>query len=235
MALPHPDLANDATRHVLAVSAAMPLVVAMVLVLAAWQGSPDAEATDPFLWVGVFGFTLCYALAYVVLGGAAFRRLTGDRLRDRLVEANRDGRRDRLYAALVGGRSSSIAVQVSLLALVGVFTVAIRPEYRSDPLVALSAIGGVVGSWLLMTAAFASVYALAWAREQEIVLTDLREEPSFGDFVHVAVQMSTAFSTSGVRVRTRALRRTATAHALVGFCFSTVIVALLVALIASNG
>lgn len=235
MARPRFDLANDATRHVLAVSTAISLVFVMGVPLGAWRESSGADGTEPFFWIGIFGFTFLYALGYVLLSRIAFRRLAGERLRDRLVEANRDGRRDRLYAALVGGRSSSIAVQASLLALVAVLTVAIGPEYRSDPLVALSAIAGVVGSWLLMTAAFASVYALAWARGREIVLTDLREEPSFGDFVHVSVQMSTAFSTSGVRIRTRTVRRTATVHAVVGFCFSTVIVALLVALVASSG
>lgn len=234
MARPRTDLANDMTRHVLAASAALPLVVVIVLALAVWQ-RPSDETAGHFAWVGVFGFTLCYAFGYIVLSRVAFRRLSGERLRKRLVEANSGGRRDRLYAALVGGRSSSIAVQTSLLALVAVLSVAIRPDVRSEPLVAVSAIGGVVGSWLLMTAAFASVYALAWARDRAIILTDLREEPSFGDFVHVAVQMSTAFSTSGVRIRTRSVRRTATVHAVVGFCFSTVIVALLVALVASSG
>lgn len=112
---------------------------------------------------------------------------------------------------------------------------ALRPEDRGEPLVAVSVIGGVDGSWLLMTAAFASVYALAWAQDRAITLTDHREEPSFGDFVHVAVQMSTAFTTSGVRISTRSVRRTATVHAVVGSCFSTVIVALRVALIASSG
>lgn len=223
------------TRHVLAASAAVPLVVGVVFVVAGWQQAAREEEVGYFVWVGVFGFTLCYAVAYMVLSRVAFRGLAGERLSTRLVESNREDRRDRLYAALVGGRSSSIAVQTSLLALVAVLTVALRPEDRREPLVALSAIGGVVGSWLLMTAAFASVYALAWARDRAITLTDLREEPSFGDFVHVAVQMSTAFSTAGVRIRTRSVRRTATVHAVVGFCFSTVIVALLVALIASSG
>lgn len=100
---------------------------------------------------------------------------------------------------------------------------------------ALGVVVGVVGAWLLMTTAFTSVYALAWARADELSLLDAREDLTFADFAHVAVQLSTAFSLSGARVHSRRLRRTTTVHSLVGFCFSTIIVALLVALIASSG
>lgn len=229
------DLANDPLRHILASLAAIVLSVTVAAVVT--NVRPPLEDRRAVLfgigWLTVFSFTFLYALGYTMLSTVAFRGLSGSRLRARLRNGNRPTARHQFFTALAGGRSTSVAVQFAIVVLIGVLTVALTRQFRADPVVAASAVLGVVGSWMLMTSTFASHYALAWARDGEVELPDSRDELRYSDFGYASVQLSTAFAMADVKLRTAGLRRTATLHAVVAFGFSTVIVALLVSLVAN--
>lgn len=227
-----PDLVNDATRHSVASLVSVPVVI-VVGSLAAVQDRGDSAPGIGF-WIGGFAFTFCYGLGYAALSLRALQGVTGDELRRALVRSNRDGRRDRMLTSFVGGSSSSIAVQFSVLALVGVLTAALRTEYRSDPWISVAAVAGVVGAWVLMTAAFASECALARTRTDDLSMPDARDEISVWDFGYLAVQLSPSFASSDARLHSASVRRKAMGQAVVGICFSTVIVALLITVIATQ-
>lgn len=229
------DLANDSLRHAIAsvVAAALAVVIAVAYALNRSGGRPAGLAAFGLGWLAIFSFTLLYAVGYTIVSVRVFRRLSGSALRARLRAAHRPSRRTRLYSALAGGRSTNLAVQFAVLALLGVLAVALTRQFRSDPVIAGAAVAGVVGSWVLMTTTFACQYAVAWARE-DLALPRSTDDLVFGDFFFVAVQLSTAYSTSEADLRTVAIRRTATIHSIVAFGFSTVIVALLVSLVANS-
>lgn len=229
------DLANDPLRHVLASSTAIVFSVGVAAIVTSLRPPVDDRRAILFGigWLTMFTFTFLYALAYALLSTVAFRGLSGSRLRARLRNGNRPTSRHRFFTALAGGRSTSVAVQFAIVVLVGVLAVALTKQFRADPVVAAAAVLGVIGSWTLMTTTFASHYALAWARDDEIDLPDSRDELRYSDFGYASVQLSTAFAIADARLRTAGLRRTATLHAVVAFGFSTVIVALLVSLVAN--
>lgn len=230
------DLANDSLRHVLASSVAVLLAVAVALITTTARQPTGSRQQFLFSvgWPTIFAFTFWYSLSYWLISQLVFRGLSGSRLRARLRAGNRSKSKHRLYSALAGGPSTSIAVQFTVIVLVGVLTVALSEQFRSDPVIAAAAVAGVIGSWILMTTTFASQYALAWAEDAGLELPASRDELQFSDFGFIAVQLSTAFATSEARISSARLRRTATLHSLVAFCFSTVIVALLVSLLANS-
>lgn len=223
------SLVDDPVRHLTAGAVA----VVLTLPLAALAVRTSTDVAHAQAWVAVLLFTFWYGLVYLLLCHMALRGLSGEQLRAAIVGSQLSVRRARLFSSVVGGSSASIAVQYSAAALVGVVAVVVSEERRSDPVVAVSAVAGTVGAWVLMTTAFASRYAALWAHEEGLEFDDVEDELTFGDFGHLSVQVSTAFGISGARLTRRAVRRLAMVHALVAFAFSTIIVALVVALIAS--
>ncbi len=210
------------------------LSMLLTLPLSMLVARATGEVDGAHFWVAGLIFTFWYGLAYLFACHVAFRGLSGAGLRDRIIRTRATGTRARLYAALIGGSSSSIAVQFSLVALAGVLVVVISEEHRTDPAMAGSAVAGVVGAWVLMTTAFASRYVTAWALDEGLEVRGPEDDLTFGDFGYIAVQLSTAFTSADVRLTRRTVRRAAMLHSLVAFAFSTVIVALVVALIAGT-
>ena len=83
----------------------------------------------------------------------------------------------------------------------------------------------------------ATAYAVRYAREQAAsggVSFAKTPEPVFADYLYLAVQIATTFSSSDVTIETTRMRRLVTANSLISFTFNTVIVALLVSVLVSS-
>lgn len=89
-------------------------------------------------------------------------------------------------------------------------------------------------SWLVMQVAFTYRYAHGYYERMENgrVRAGLDfpgdDEPDYWDFFYFAAVLGMTFQVSDVQIRTRQVRRFATAHGFLGFVFNTVIVALTV-------
>jgi len=95
------------------------------------------------------------------------------------------------------------------------------------------ALFAIFGSWLFINFAFALHYAHEVYRTKQSVKSlafPNEKQPDYWDFVYFAMVMGTTFQTSDVEIRSRNLRRTATAQGLVAFVFNTAIIALTVSI-----
>ena len=170
---------------------------------------------------------VAYFAIYALLTWLAFRHLEGREL-ERVLRATRTRRTaDKLSLALSGGGATSWSVSAALLSLGVVVLIAFQPFLRADPLVLLA--GGllVVTSWVVVSVTFAVHYLRTDADRGGLDFPG--DEPrAFSDYVYLALQISTTYSSSDVAVTTRAMRRRVGRHTLVAFVFNSVIIALLV-------
>ena len=107
------------------------------------------------------------------------------------------------------------------------------PRFESKLLHALC-LATVAVSWLLTHTAFALRYAHLYYCDGiggDGLEIPGDEKPDDLDFAYFAFTIGMTFQVSDWRILSRALRRTALAHALVSFCYNTVILALAVNLI----
>ena len=208
------------------------VAVAMVgiVILVSWIGSLNLLGT-PAKVVSVYlaAWTLRCVL-YSVLSWQVFRRVDGATLASWLREG-RSARRKRRSRELTGLSSGpSGAASFCILALLVVVYCAATPELRETPLVVALAALTVVASWQQIVV----IYAVHYAREDanigglSYVGSERDGPPQFVDYFYLAVQVSTSFTAADVTVGSRAMRRTVTVHSIIGFVFSTAIIALLV-------
>lgn len=227
-----PRLSADASRS--GISDWTSVAAALVAIVVVGLVEPEVLTAAPTIAPSVATIYLSAwslrCLLYVVLTWWTFARADGDTLAQWLSEG-RTARRKRVAMERLSLSSGpSGAVMFCAFALVVVVYCAAEPDLRSSPVVAALAALTVVTSWVLIL----MVYTVHYARENTnrggltFIAAERDGAPTFSDYFYLAVQVSTSFTTADVTVGSRAMRRAVTVHSIIGFVFSTAIIALLV-------
>lgn len=222
-------LHSDAARHVIVLLAAVAAVAATYVVTVAVLGPPGVERGNILLICLLAGFGL-YGPLYLVLTHFAFRGLRGRTLRARLQQSRARGLLVRML--LQGGGPKTWAIVIATVALVSVTVLLVDDSIRRNPLLISGCVLAIVGTWLLLTSVFAVEYARAWAEDGSFEFPG-QQDRTFFDFLYLAFQVSTTFSSSDVQVMDRRGRGMVTAQSIVAFAYSTVIVAVFVSILLS--
>lgn len=180
---------------------------------------------------------ILFCLFYSASTWRTFMAADGPTLAAWLQETAVQRRSRQRSESLYGTGGPSGAVMLCVIALAAVLATVVLPELQ-DSLVTLGlTVVVVAASWCLLLV----VYALHYARESVHVggvafpgHTE-QDTPGFADFVYLAASVATGFAAADVEVRTTAMRREITIHALIAFAFNTVVVALLVSLLITVG
>lgn len=220
-------LQRELVRHTAASVVAVVVAFVVLIVVGFVASDPDAldrasTATTALLF-GVYG------PVFLVLSYIAFRSDQGYRLRGLLV---RTEERSRLVRVTLLAGPKSWASLVIIAGIVSVVALAANDARESLWFVGICVLG-VIGTWVLMVAVFAIEYMRSWARDDGIEFPGT-EERVFRDFVYLAVQMSTTFSSSDVQLVRRPARSLATVHSVVAFAYSTAIIAVFASLLIAN-
>ena len=90
-------------------------------------------------------------------------------------------------------------------------------------------------AWLVVQTVYALRYARLYYRSTPPGGIDFNEDdpPDYHDFAYLAVTMGMTYQVSDTSIGTKAIRRTATRHALLSYLFGTVVVAVMINVVAS--
>jgi uncharacterized membrane protein len=165
----------------------------------------------------------CAAALYVVLAWSLMLRASPARTRWG-ARIQRDGAPMVLFLTVAAALASLAAI---LLDLSGLNILSPADQDLHIGLVAAT----LVVSWLLVHTAFALHYAsLFYERDRPEEKRPLdfprRQPPVYMDFLYFAFVVGMTSQTSDVAVRTTAMRRLVTIHAMMGFFFNTALLAL---------
>lgn len=222
-------LRSDVGRHYLAIGVLIlvPIVVvAVVVVLVRVFGVEGALEVARRPIALTFFSLACYGPLYLLLTHFAFRGLEGRAFRDRLRTS---ATQSRLVRMLLVGGPKSWAIGIAVLGCIAVGSVVLDPEARSNVFSLAASLALLAGTWVLLVAIYAVEYARAWANGDAFRFPGDQDAPlRLADFIYLAVQISTTFSSSDVEAQTTAARRMVTAHSIVAFAYNTVIVAVFV-------
>lgn len=222
-------LRSDVLRH-LVTGTPIGTVMLVAFVLGWSEGGADSfelNAMSTAVVLAAFGL---YGPVYLALSRFAWRGLRGRQLRTSL-HTSQSSPGPLVRSLLVGG-PTYWAVTAATMSLLAVAALAVLEQLSADPLLVVASLLCVGGSWILMVAAFSVEYAREWAATEGLQFPD--EDPAqrtFGDFIYTAVQVSTTYSTSDVVTLNQRARRLVTVNSITAFLFSTVIIALVVALV----
>lgn len=220
-------LRSEMWRHS-ATGAAIALLVGVVHI--GYRIATDNSALqDAALIAVLLGAAGLYGPVYLLLSRYAWRGLRGAALRSSLRATRPSGLARRF---LVGG-PAIWALSAALLSLAAVSVLAASAQLTSDPYLIVACLLCVSGSWVLLVAAFSIEYAREWASSAGFLFPDGdgAQHRTYGDFIYAAVQVSTTFSSSDVSVTNQRARRLVTVNSITAFGFSTVIIALVVAVV----
>ena len=226
----HPRLASDALRGWVAAFAMLPvpLVVPSLLNAVGVRGGERAQLAATLFIAWAFVCLLTAVLTVVV-----FRKATSEQLKRWLQQTEPPKRTAWLWNIVNGGGSTGWAVSGSLIAVVAVLALSFLPEFRASSLVVGSGIAVVVSSLALTITSYAVRYAREWAGDTGGIVFPGPDAPRFVDFLYLAIQVSTTFSSSDVTIERSDARRVISVHSLIAFAFNTIIVALLVSVLVS--
>jgi uncharacterized membrane protein len=223
-----PWLASDTIRGFVS-------LVGVLLAMPATALLPELGLPPPdpaFIAATLFAAWVLYCLVYAVLTVAVYLPPDAERFADMIAATTpRPGWRTWVWV-VNGGGAVSWALTGSFFAVSAVVFLVSQRELLAEPLMVGLTIGVVVASWALMMLAYAVRYAREWVRTGGLVFGG-DEVPSFAEFLYLAVQVATTFSTSDVTVTTRRMRSIVAVNSVVAFAFNTVIVALLVSTLIS--
>lgn len=223
-----PKLASDTRRSWVILAAAVPVSIALpflLVLLGVDAGAPGFTIAVLFLAWAFIGFLTS------ILTLAVFLRAGSSELERWLAATTPRDRGARLRYFLNGGGAAGWAVTGSVIAAVAVLALSFAPGATS-PLVIGAGVGVVVASLFMTITAYAVMYARPQVSRGGIEFAG--ERPVFLDYLYLAVQVSTTFSTSDVTMTSTTARRLVTAHSLIAFGFNTVIVALLVSVLVGS-
>ncbi|MCB1506301.1 MAG: DUF1345 domain-containing protein [Hyphomicrobiaceae bacterium] len=190
-------------------------VVVMALVL-----PPSLPASLRVAMAGDVGFLVYIALALRIMGSC-----TRDQLRKRAAVQDDSGLVI-LVLILVG-------ISMCFLAVVGVLSDAKNLSGIEKVLHIVLAAVTIAVSWLMTQVVFTFHYAHEYYRPDdhaERVAGGLDfpgdANPDYWDFFYFSTSLGAASQTSDVMIRTKALRRLVTVHAIVSFFFNTAVLAM---------
>lgn len=204
-------LRSDLFRLNVASLAAAVVAVASALCWFRFLTPPEAEESLPGVTVPVICFLLVYWPVYVAL------YLTWSW---------------RVYSSLDSAGLQSTAATVAVLVTI---IIALTPGVRENTAVIILILVTVVASWAMMVHGFALDYMRATLTQapDETPHLEFRStrEPTFSDFVTVAVMVSTMGVGSPAEVNTTAMWRRMRMNTVLAYFFNTVIVAMMVSLV----
>lgn len=225
---PVPRMAKDSFRSWITLAVITPLAFILPLTLGAQFTWP---VTRPLVLTYLLLFLVTFAV-FVALTWITFRGHDPAALAHIVRESTPRSRAEKRHLRFLGGGGASWSVQAALLALAAVLLIALLPDLRADPVVTLSSIGLVITGWITVVVS----YGLKYVRE-DVDRAGLEFPGSsdlvFADYLYLACQISTTFSSSDVQVTTTRMRRLVSGQSVVAFIFSTVILALLVSTLLS--
>lgn len=182
------------------------------------------------LMCSVFVWMLLTVL-HTALTWAAYRGLAGEDF-ERAVVADpawRKWRGAEHRSGLLLNGPTSWPVTVSVLALIVVVALVLRPALREMPLALGMALVMVAASWLNAVVVYALHYARMDATGDAFAFPGERPR-EFSDYLYIALGVQSTFGVTDVEVMTRELRRFVSGQSLLAFAFNTVIVAMILSL-----
>lgn len=224
MATSNRRLHREATRHIVATVIAAAVAVAVIVVTAVITSTaPDLRSTTGGAMALAFG---AYGPAFLWLSHLAFRGLKGDPLRARLRRS--EEQRGWVRFLYLGGPKS----WAMLIVFIGVVSVLLLASSGSatDLWLVVCCVLGVAGTWVLLVAVFAVEHMRGWAEHGGLRFPG-EGERTFSDFVYLSIQLSTTFSSSDVALTNRPARSLASVQSVVGFAYSTVVIAVFASLL----
>lgn len=223
-------LRSEVWRHLIAVVGSAVLAGSLNVVLMLTGAITPADPGNFFdldvMAPGALAVFAIYGPVYLWLSKFAWRGLSGLHFRKELRSAAPPS--NGLVRDLLLSNPTQISGSAALLSLAAVYVVAIRPGAPMSIL--LISLACVCGSWILVMASFSMDYAREWANSNSFRFPG-DDDLTYSDFLYLAVQVSTTYSSSDVMVMNRRARRLVTIQSLTAFIFATVILALLVALV----
>jgi hypothetical protein len=224
-----PWLASDAKRGWFAAGISMVLVLIIPFALV-WLGADVDRQT--IIAADLFIFWTLLSVLTVALTAGVYGRADSATLRRWLTDTEPPPRTAWVWNILNGGGNTGWAVTGAIIAVIAVLVLSFLPEYRASATVVYSGIAVVVSSLGLVIVSYAVRYARQDAAHGGFSFAG-GEAPRFADYVYLAIQVSTTFSTSDVTIERSAARRVVSVHSLIAFAFNTIIVALLVSVLVS--
>lgn len=208
----------------------------ITLAVARWEPMGDLVRNDHvgFLLMCCVQVWTTMTVLHVTVSWMTYRGLTSDAF-ERAIMAdpawrNRRQGVTRLGSQLLGEGPAAWPVTVSVLALVVVVALVLRPSLRGIPIALGMALVMVAAAWFNVVVAYALHYARIDTRHDSLRFPG--EEPrGLGDYFYLAVGVQATFGVTDVEVRTRELRRVITGQSLLAFVFNSVIIATIVSLL----
>ena len=165
------------------------------------------------------------ALVYLVLGFRMMMSCAGDVIRKRAATQD-DGRVVILAVVLV-------AIALSFWTIFGVLSEAKQVSGQAKALHTALAAVTILLSWLVTQVVFTFHYAHEFYRPDDTAEKRAGglefpkdNSPDYWDFFYFATSIGAASQTSDIAIRTKALRRLVTLHAIISFFFNTAVLAL---------
>jgi len=226
-ALPKSDVFRDTTSMLIA--GAMTAGILAILHLAT-----DLVYTEPdrlLITIYVLAWPL-YTAVYVGWSSLVYSQLDPAALRQVSVVNDRAERR--LLPRFFGGSgATATTISAAMLAVVVTVLIAQRPEFRAEAVYVVGALLTVASSWVLLVFSFAQSYLrLGSSADQPAHLTfSFPETARFGDYITLAVLVSTMAATVPAEVTSRRAWRLVRANVIIAFVFNSVIIAMMVSLV----
>lgn len=163
------------------------------------------------------------ALTFLLLAGWVFFSTDAENTR-RLATREDDSRAVSSLIVLAGSLVSLAGVIYSLTQVSG-----LQKSGHATEATVLTALGllSVALSWLLIQSVYTFRYARLYFEEPEGGVEFQGDEPpDYLDFVYLAVTIGMTFQVSDTNLTQKQIRRSLTGHALIGYVYNTVLVAL---------
>lgn len=175
-------------------------------------------------------FWVAFSACYLIHTHLAYRGTPPPRLRAVAAAQLESERSSRLLRIMGMTGAANWSVSAAVVAVVLTVAIATSDTMGDDPRYIILGFATVAVSWLMMVYTYALRYMRLHASGERIDF-EVEEELEFGEYLTMAVQISTMAATMGASIRSRAVWRAVREHTLLGFVFNTVIVAMTVSLL----
>lgn len=223
-----PRLANDSARAWIAsgIGAVLSFIISFGYAFYVVGKDQELVRLVAYSVSGLASLFLIF-ITYELMTWWTFRRADAGQLADWITKTTPRRAKAKVLLALSGGGATSWSAQAAVIALVAVIVVAFPRDLRGNLVIVVLGLLVVASSWVMVIVSFAIGYLRHNVEHAGLEFPGDRA-PTWDDYVYLAVQVSTTFSTSDVTVVTTAMRRKVTAQSVIAFVFNTVIVALVV-------
>lgn len=181
--------------------------------------------------VGFLALWPTYTIVYVTWSCLKFAGLSDEELRDAVLgdAQNWSGS----HKQSLGQATTKTSVSAASVAVLVTIVIAAQPAFRGESIYVALALLTVMCSWILMVVAFARSYMLLVFSESqdEHMIFSINEQPRFGEFVTLALAISTMGATSPAQIVSRPGWRLFRTNGFIAFLFNTVILSMMVSLL----